>query len=80
MIVTKVLISKLIKIMEFVFAPHQIIMRGPKATFGSELSIVKYGSSTSERNGINNKQMDVKREMLIERIKLIKISKRVIPI
>ena len=41
MIVTKVEISKAIKIIEFILAPTQIIIKGPKATFGSEFSTVK---------------------------------------
>ena len=31
--------------MLFVFAPIHIIMIGPKATFGSEFKMVKYGSN-----------------------------------
>jgi len=35
---------------ELVLAPTQIIIRGPRATFGREFNIVKYGSITSEIN------------------------------
>ena len=45
-IVTNVLMSKAIKIIELVLAPTQMIINGPKATLGKEFNIVKYGSTT----------------------------------
>ena len=38
--------SKAITIIEFMFAPTQIIKIGPNDTLGREFNIVKYGSST----------------------------------
>lgn len=37
-------ISKAINIIEFILAPTQIIINGPRATFGREFNIVRYGS------------------------------------
>ena len=39
-------IIKLIKIIDLILAPAHIIISGPKATFGSEFRIVKYGFIT----------------------------------
>ena len=41
MIVIKVEIIKLMNIIELELAPTQIIIKGPRATFGKEFKIVK---------------------------------------
>ncbi len=51
MVVVKKLIKKAIKQMEERLAPIQIIIKGPKATFGRELKIVKKGSNTLAKKG-----------------------------
>ena len=48
MIVIKTLINKAINTIEFVLAPTQIIINGPRATLGSEFKIVRYGSTIFE--------------------------------
>lgn len=44
------LMSKAIVMIAFVLAPTQMMMMGPSATFGRELSMVRNGSIVSAKN------------------------------
>ena len=57
---TKTLINKLIKIIENVPAPNQIIIKGPRATLGREFNMVKYGSVTLARFGNHHNMAAIK--------------------
>lgn len=63
---------------ELVLAPNHIMIRGPRATLGRELIIVKYGSTISEIVLLSHKR-DAIINPIIEAIeKLINVSYSVI--
>ena len=79
MIVIKRLISKAINIIEFTLAPTQIIMSGPRATFGNEFKTVKYGSTILERIECRQRRVAMTSPKTEAIIKLRKTSYKVIP-
>ena len=55
----------------FVFAPSEIIINGPSATFGNEFNIVKYGSNIFDSFLLNHKIDDIINPIMFPKIKLI---------
>ena len=78
MIVIKVDISKLIIIIEFILAPAQIIINGPRATLGREFKIVKNGEKTFDKNLFHQRRVAINRDMIDEIRKLSSTSYKVI--
>ena len=70
-------IKSAISIIEFWLAPAQIIIIGPKATFGKLFSMVRYGSNTLDKNGLNHSKAAKTIPIKEPSKKLIKISFKV---
>ena len=67
-------IIRAIKIIEFMLAPTQMIISGPKATFGNEFKIVKYGSNTLARKGFHQRMVAHPIPMIVAKKKLRIVS------
>ena len=79
-ILTKVEINNAIIMIDLIDAPNQIIINGPKATFGNEFKIVKYGSRTSDMNLFHHKILATETPIKEEIKKLNNVSYKVTPI
>ena len=69
--------SKAIIIIDFVVAPTQIMISGPRATLGNEFKIVKYGSKTSDMNLFHQRTDAIKKPKSDAIKKLINVSDKV---
>lgn len=67
-------INNAMNIIEFVFAPIQMIISGPSDIFGSEFRTVKYGSSIFDRVLLLQSRHAVNRPIMLAREKLIIVS------
>ena len=63
-----------IVIILFWFAPRVIIINGPSATFGSELSIVRYGSNIFAIIGKEYSSVAIKSEIIVVNVNDINTS------
>ena len=66
-----------ITIIEFVFAPTQMIKSGPSDTFGKEFRTVKYGSNILAIFLLAQKMLAIKIPKVLAVVKLIIVSYRV---
>ena len=60
--------------MEFMLAPAQIIIIGPRATLGRLFKMVKYGSITLAINLFHHRIMAMRVPIIVPKIKLINVS------
>ena len=65
-------------IIELILAPTQIIIKGPRATFGREFKIVRYGSKTLAKKSLDQNKEAIKNPNPKDKRELINISSRVI--
>lgn len=72
-------INRAIKIIDFVFAPIQIIINGPSDIFGSEFSTVRYGSSIFEVVLLHHSILATRSPIRLASEKLSIVSYSVIP-
>ena len=72
--VVKIDISIAINIMDFAFAPIQMIISGPKETFGREFKTVKYGSKTLAMNLFDQSILAINIPIILDNEKLIIVS------
>ena len=72
--VVKIDISIAINIMDFAFAPIQMIISGPKETFGREFKTVKYGSKTLAMNLFDQSILAINIPIILDNVKLIIVS------
>ena len=73
------LIKRAIVMIELVFAPTHMIMIGPRATLGRELSIVRKGSRTSLKNLFKYKIILIKNAISMPPVNEMMISFKVTP-
>ena len=65
---------------DFMFAPTQMIRMGPRDTLGRELKMVRYGSITCAMKGVYQRNMAINIPNIVPKLKLINVSYIVIHI